>query len=169
MFINEYLEEVREIARNLDQFEIEKAVNIIYETRANEGRVFCLGVGGSASTASHSVNDFRKIVGIEAYAPTDNVSELSARTNDSGFETIFSEWLKISKLTSKDILCLFSVGGGDEKKKLSENLILAMKYAKEIGAKTIAIVGKSGGYAGTHADAKIIIPIINIDRITPHA
>jgi D-sedoheptulose 7-phosphate isomerase len=169
MFIDDYLSEVVQIAKNLNYDEIDKIVTIIYETRENDGRCFFLGSGGSLASCSHAVNDFRKIIGIESYSPGDNASELTARTNDSGFETVFVEWLKTSRLTSKDMICVASVGGGDKVKKLSENLILAIDYAKEIGSKVVGVVGKSGGYTGIHADARVIIPIININRVTPHA
>ena len=130
--------------------------------------MFILGVGGSAANASHAVNDFRKIVGIEAYAPTDNVSELTARTNDEGWSTIFAKWLETSHLKSKDLLLIFSVGGGNLEKNVSPNLVAALQYAKQVGAKVIGIVGRDGGYTAKVADACIIVPTVNPNNITPH-
>jgi D-sedoheptulose 7-phosphate isomerase len=137
--------------------------------KVDEGRIFFLGVGGSAGNCSHAVNDFRKIVGIEAYAPTDNVSELTARTNDEGWSTIFVEWLKVSKLHRKDALFIFSVGGGNLEKNISPNLVEAIKFAKTVGAKVIGIIGRDGGYTGENADVCVLIPTVNPDTITPHS
>ena len=133
------------------------------------GAYFFLGVGGSAGNCGHAVNDFRKIVGIESYAPTDNVSELTARTNDEGWHTIFSEWLKISKLNTKDALFIFSVGGGNLEKNISPNLVEALKYGKEVGCKVMGVVGRDGGYTGKVADACVIIPTVNPENVTPHS
>ena len=166
-YIRKYLEETVTIANTVSQEEIEKGVNILRETKRNEGRLFILGVGGSAANASHAVNDFRKIGGIETYAPTDNVSELTARTNDEGWETTFSEWLKTGKLNSKDTIMVFSVGGGSETTSL--NIVNALKLAKERGAKIISIVSRSGGYSKQVSDACVLIPVVDDSRITPHA
>ena len=137
--------------------------------KADDGRVFFLGVGGSAANCGHAVNDFRKIVGIEAYAPTDNVSELTARTNDEGWSTIFVEWLKVSKLRPIDALFILSVGGGNLEKNISPNLVEAIKYAKSVGAKVTGIVGRDGGYTARVADACCIIPTVNRETVTPHS
>jgi len=168
-FTKKYLEEVIQITKKIDDTLIEKVINHLKSVKKAGGRIFFLGVGGSAGNASHAVNDFRKIVEIESYAPTDNVSELTARTNDEGFSEIFSEWLKISKLNSKDLLFIFSVGGGNEEKNISVNLIKAIKYSKEVNAKSISILGKDNGYAAKNTDVAIIIPTIDPDRITPHS
>ncbi len=168
-FTKKYLEEVIQITKKIDDTLIEKAINHLKSVKKAGGRIFFLGVGGSAGNASHAVNDFRKIVEIESYAPTDNVSELTARTNDEGFSEIFSEWLKISKLNSRDLLFIFSVGGGNEEKNISVNLIKAIKYSKEVNAKSISILGKDNGYAAKNTDVAIIIPLIDADRITPHS
>jgi D-sedoheptulose 7-phosphate isomerase len=141
---------------------------MLSELREREGRLFFLGVGGSAGNCSHAVNDFRKIVGIESYAPTDNVSELTARTNDEGWASVFVEWLKVSKLRASDMLFIFSVGGGDMEKNISPNLVQALKYAKEIGSKIVGVVGRDGGYTARVADACVVIPTVNPDTITPH-
>jgi len=167
-FIQKHLSEVIEIINLLDIQIIDKLVNLLLLTKKNGGRIFFLGVGGSAGNCSHAVNDFRKILGIECYAPTDNVSELTARINDEGWQTIFLEWLKISKLTKNDTIFIFSVGGGNLKKNISPNLVLALDYAKNIGAKILGIVGRDGGYTATVADACLIIPIINSESVTPH-
>lgn len=168
-FTQQFLNEAKNIIDQIDTTAIENAVKLLVETRNNNGRLFILGVGGSAANASHAVNDFRKIVGIEAYAPTDNVSELTARTNDEGWHTIFSEWLAVSKLTSKDTLLIFSVGGGNLEKNVSPNLVAALQYAKKIGARCIGIVSRDGGYTAQVADVCILIPVVNSDNITPHA
>src|SRR5688572_15616711 len=143
--------------------------DLLAEVKHGSGRVFFLGVGGSAGNCSHAVNDFRKIVGIESYAPTDNVSELTARTNDEGWATIFAEWLKISKLNSRDMLFVLSVGGGNLEKNISPNLVTALQYAKTIGAKVVGVVGRDGGYTATVADACVIVPTVNPDNVTPHS
>ena len=168
-FSNQHLSETAEIAKLIDADKIEKIVDLLLEIRKNNGRLFVLGVGGSAANCSHAVNDFRKIVGIESYAPTDNVSELTARTNDEGWHTIFSEWLKISKLNTKDALFIFSVGGGNLEKNISPNLVEAIKLAKTVGAKVTGVVGRDGGYTAQAADACVIIPTVNTETITPHS
>ncbi len=168
-FSRNHLTECVKIIESLDDKIIEKMADLIDEVRTNGGRLFFLGVGGSAGNASHCVNDFRKIVGIESYAPTDNVSELTARTNDEGWDTIFSEWLKISKLNSKDAIFILSVGGGNIEKNVSPNLVKALNYAKEVNAKILGIVGRDGGYTAKVADAAVIIPVVNQDAITPHS
>jgi D-sedoheptulose 7-phosphate isomerase len=167
-YSQKHLAEAGLIIEKIKVKSIEKMVGIVAETKDKCGRIFFLGVGGSAGNASHAVNDFRKIVGIESYAPTDNVSELTARTNDEGWDTIFSEWLKTSKLSNKDMLFILSVGGGNIEKNVSPNLVEALKLAKETGSKIIGIVGKDGGYTAKVADAVIIIPIVNNENITPH-
>ena len=166
-YIEQYLQETITIANTVSKEEIEKGVDILRETKKNEGRLFILGVGGSAANASHAVNDFRKIGGIETYAPTDNVSELTARTNDEGWETTFAEWLKTSHLNGKDSVMVFSVGGGSETTSL--NIVNALKLAKERGAKIISIVSRNGGYSKQVSDACVLIPVVDDSRITPHA
>lgn len=167
-FSQKYLNEANQIINRLEEKTIEKMVDLIYEIKLNQGRIFFLGVGGSAGNCSHAVNDFRKIVGIECYAPTDNVSELTARTNDEGWKTIFVEWLKVSKLTNKDLIFIFSVGGGSLEKNISVNLVEAIKYAKSLGSRITGVVGKDGGYTAQNSDTCIIIPIVNDQNITPH-
>lgn len=162
-----FLAEVRQIACILDFTTIDRVAQILAETR-NEGRLFILGVGGSAANASHAVNDFRKIAGIEAYAPTDNVSELTARTNDEGWSTVFEAWLRGSHLKAADTLLILSVGGGNAEKNVSPNLIAAIDLAKSVGSRVVGIVGRDGGYTAKAADACVIIPVVNSDRITPH-
>lgn len=168
-FIKEYLSEANQIIEQLDTQQIEKSVDLLAKVRENHGRLFILGVGGSAANASHAVNDFRKIVGIEAYAPTDNVSELTARTNDEGWSTVFAKWLEISRLKANDLLFILSVGGGNLEKNVSPNLVAALQYAKEVGAKIMGIVGRDGGYTAKVADACVIIPTPNPTNTTPHA
>lgn len=168
-FIKNYLSETMSIIEHIHVTQIEKVISILSTLRANNGRLFILGVGGSAANASHAVNDFRKIVGIEAYAPTDNVSELTARTNDNGWESIFVEWLITSKLNAKDALLILSVGGGDLKNNVSPNLVAALEYAKKMGAAIVGIVGRDGGHTAKIADAAVIIPTVNPQMITPHA
>lgn len=167
-FIKNYLSETRYIIDHLNVQSIEKAVELIAQTREQAGRLFVLGVGGSAANASHAVNDFRKIVGMEAYAPTDNVSELTARTNDEGWSTIFSHWLKISRLNSQDLLLILSVGGGNIEKNVSPNLVSALDYAQQVACKIIGIVGRDGGYTAKIADTSIIVPTPNPHHTTPH-
>ncbi len=166
-YIDRYLEETQKIVETVPREEIEKGINILKDVRENGGRLFILGVGGSAANASHAVNDFRKIGGIETYAPTDNVSELTARTNDEGWDTTFVEWLKTSKLSDKDAIMVFSVGGGSETTSL--NIVNALKLGKERGSKVISIVSRSGGYSKEVSDACVLIPVVSDKRITPHA
>jgi len=168
-FVKQYLFEAKEIIDQLDVNAIEKMVTLIEETRRKNGRMFVLGVGGSAANASHAVNDFRKIVGIEAYAPTDNVSELTARTNDEGWASVFVEWLKTSGLRSEDMILIFSVGGGNLEKNVSPNLVSAIQYAKEVGAKVCGVVGRDGGHTAQVADACVVVPTVNSAHVTPHA
>lgn len=168
-FINQFLTETKSIIDQLDKNQIEACVNLIATTRHLGGRLFILGIGGSAANASHAVNDFRKIVGIESYTPTDNVSELTARTNDEGWSTIFAKWLEVSRLKPDDLLLILSVGGGNLEKNVSPNLVTALQYAKQIGSKIIGIVGRDGGYTATVADACVIIPTPNPVNTTPHA
>jgi D-sedoheptulose 7-phosphate isomerase len=168
-YTSEFLADVGTIARGLDQGQIDRMIDILAGLRQGGGRLFILGVGGSAGNAGHAVNDFRKICGVEAYAPTDNVSELTARANDEGWPTIFSEWLKISRLSAKDVVLVFSVGGGDLERNVSPNLVMALKLAKEIGAKILGVVGRDGGYTAKVADAAVLVPIVHPDRITPHS
>jgi D-sedoheptulose 7-phosphate isomerase len=169
LFIDTFLSEAISIINQLNKSQIEQAVNLLANTRQAEGRLFILGVGGSAANASHAVNDFRKIVGMEAYAPTDNVSELTARTNDEGWSTIFAKWLEVSRLKANDMLMVLSVGGGNLEKNVSPNLVAALQYAKQIGSKIMGIVGRDGGYTATVADACILIPTPNPENTTPHA
>ena len=167
-YSNLHLSETIEITKKIDTKKIENMVDLILNVRKEKGRIFFLGVGGSASNCSHAVNDFRKIIGIESYAPTDNVSELTARTNDEGWITIFSEWLKISNLSSKDLIFVFSVGGGSLEKNISPNIVEALKYGKSIGCKLVGVVGRDGGYTAKVADTCVIIPTVNEKTITPH-
>lgn len=165
----QHMKEAVEIIQKMDVSAIEKMADLLATVKADGGRIFFLGVGGSAGNCSHAVNDFRKIVGIESYAPTDNVSELTARTNDEGWATIFVEWLKISKLQPKDSLFIFSVGGGNLEKNISPNLVEAIKFAKSVGAKVTGVVGRDGGYTAQAADACVIVPTVNPETITPHS
>ncbi len=166
-YVSLYLRETQKIVETVSKEEISKGIQILRETRKSGGRLFILGVGGSAANASHAVNDFRKIGGIETYAPTDNVSELTARTNDEGWETTFTEWLKVSRLNEKDAIMVFSVGGGSETTSL--NIVNALKLAKERGSKILSVVSRTGGYAKQVSDACVLIPVIAEERITPHA
>jgi D-sedoheptulose 7-phosphate isomerase len=168
-FARPFLNEVADIAARLDDEAIERVVEILADTKSRGGRLFILGVGGSAGNASHAVNDFRKIVGIEAYAPTDNVSELTARTNDEGWPTVFAAWLKVSRLRSDDALLILSVGGGNQEKQVSTNLIAALDYARECGARITGIIGRDGGYTARVADACVVVPTVNPAHVTPHA
>jgi D-sedoheptulose 7-phosphate isomerase len=168
-FAERHLQEAREIIDAIDVGPIEHMVLILVEVRESGGRLFFLSVGGSAGNCGHAVNDFRKIVGIEAYAPTDNVSELTARTNDEGWETVFVEWLKVSRLKPIDAVFIFSVGGGNLEKNVSRNLVHAVQYAKEIGAKVIGVVGRDGGYTAKVGDAVSIVPTVNPEAVTPHS
>lgn len=165
----QHMKEAVEIIQKMDVTAIEKMADLLATVKADGGRIFFLGVGGSAGNCSHAVNDFRKIVGIESYAPTDNVSELTARTNDEGWASVFVEWLKVSKLQAKDALFIFSVGGGNLEKNISPNLVEAIKLAKSIGAKVTGVVGRDGGYTAQTADACVIVPTVNPETITPHS
>ena len=167
-FAEEFLAEAAQIIAKLNVASIEKAAALLASTRAAGGRLFVLGVGGSAANASHAVNDFRKIAGIEAYAPTDNVSELTARANDEGWSSIFDGWLRISRLRPEDLLLILSVGGGDLAQNVSPNLVAALKFAKSVGAKIIGVVGRDGGYTATVADVCVLIPTVNPLHTTPH-
>jgi D-sedoheptulose 7-phosphate isomerase len=167
-FSETFIAEAIEILNKLEVAAIEKMVDVLAQTRAQSGRLFILGVGGSAANASHAVNDFRKIVGIETYAPTDNVSELTARTNDEGWASVFKGWLEGSHLNAKDAILVFSVGGGDLEKNVSPNLVLALQLAKKVGAKIVGVVGRDGGYTAQVADACVIIPTIHAGHVTPH-
>ena len=168
-YAEQHLNEVAEIVRKIDVSGIEKMADLLATVKADGGRIFFLGVGGSAGNCSHAVNDFRKIVGIESYAPTDNVSELTARTNDEGWATVFVEWLKVSKLQPKDSLFIFSVGGGNLERNISPNLVHAIKFAKSVGAKVTGVIGRDGGYTAQMADALVIVPTINPETVTPHS
>lgn len=168
-YTHQHLKELTDIASKLDEDAIERMVALLAELRTHEGRLFFLGVGGSAANCSHAVNDFRKIVGIESYAPTDNVSEITARINDDGWASTFVEWLKGSRLSKNDMLFVFSVGGGNLEKNVSPNLVAALKYAKQIGAHVIGIVGRDGGYTAKVADACVVVPTVNAETVTPHA
>jgi len=168
-FSEAYILESIEILKRIDISQIEKMIQLLIDLRARQGRLFFLGVGGSAANCSHAVNDFRKIVGIEAYTPVDNIAELTARTNDEGWETVFKEWLKGSSLSSKDALFVLSVGGGDKARNVSPNIVYALEYVVSMGAKILGIVGRDGGYTAKVADACVIIPTINAQHTTPHA
>ena len=168
-FSQQFLSEAKQVIDGLDVDAIEKIAEILAATRSAGGRLFILGVGGSAANASHAVNDFRKIAGIEAYAPTDNVSELTARTNDEGWATVFESWLKVSHLKAEDTLLIFSVGGGNVEKNVSPNLVAALQLAKKVGAKITGIVGRDGGFTATVADACVIVPTVNPVHVTPHS
>ena len=167
-FINQYLNEAKNIIDLIDKEEVVKIISLIADVRAKNGRMFILGVGGGAGHASHAVNDFRKICGIEAYAPTDNVSELTARVNDDGWETSYVNWLQGSKLKRNDIIFVFSVGGGHLEKNISANIVRSLELAQKVGAKICGVVGRDGGYTAQVADACVIIPPVNDDTITPH-
>lgn len=168
-FSQQYLSEAKQVLDNLCANDIDKIVGLLLRTRQRAGRLFVLGVGGSAANASHMVNDFRKIAEIEAYTPVDNVSELTARTNDDGWETVFEAWLKISHLSSQDLILVLSVGGGNMERQVSPNLVTALRYAKSVGAAVAGIVGREGGYTAQVADACVVIPTVNPDHVTPHS
>ena len=168
-YTEQHLAEVRQIVDGIDTSKIESMTDLLSSVKLDGGRLFFLGVGGSASNCSHAVNDFRKIVGMEAYTPTDNVSELTARTNDEGWETVFVEWLKTSRLNEKDAVFVLSVGGGNLEKNVSPNLVRALQYAKEVGARITGIVGRDGGYTATVADVCVIVPTVNPETVTPHS
>ena len=166
-YAKQHLDEAAHVIACLDILAIEKMATLLADLRARGGRLFFLGVGGSAANCSHAVNDFRKIAGIEAYTPVDNVSELTARTNDEGWESVFVNWLKGSRLAPKDMIFVFSVGGGSIN--VSPNLVLALQFAKEVGSQVIGVVGRDGGYTAQVADACVVVPTVNPDTITPHA
>jgi D-sedoheptulose 7-phosphate isomerase len=168
-YVTRYLQEVQQVAAGIDQAAVNKIIDIMVESRARDGRIFILGVGGSAGNAGHAVNDFRKIANFEAYAPTDNVSELTARINDDGWDTSFANWLKGSKLGTDDMLLIFSVGGGDPQRNVSMNLVKAMEYARSVGAKITGIVGRDGGFTAKVADACVIVPTITPETVTAHS
>ena len=168
-YTQQHIEETEAILKKIDTARVEKMAELLTETKVRGGRLFFLGVGGSAANCSHAVNDFRKIVGIESYAPTDNVSELTARTNDEGWATIFAEWLKTSRLGERDAVFVMSVGGGSLEKNISPNLVSALQYAKSVGAKILGILGRDGGYTAKVADACCIVPTVNPETITPHS
>ena len=168
-YIEKYLEQTSKLAEMLDKDAIANAIQILKNLQQNKGRLFIIGVGGSAGNASHAVNDFRKICGVEAYTPTDNVSELTARVNDDGWNSVFKNWLRVSNLNSKDTMIVFSVGGGNVEKNISVNLVMALKLAKEVGAKIIGVVSRDGGYTKEIADTCILIPTLSPETITPHA
>jgi D-sedoheptulose 7-phosphate isomerase len=168
-FVKDYLAEVQQVVAQLDPAAIEKCATELAAIRERGGRLFLLGVGGSAANASHAVNDFRKICGFEAYAPTDNVSELTARTNDEGWATVFSEWLKGSRINARDGLLILSVGGGNLEKNVSPNLVSAIQVARKAGASVVGIVGRDGGYTAKEATACVLVPVVNPAHITPHS
>jgi D-sedoheptulose 7-phosphate isomerase len=168
LFAGRYLQEAKQVREQLDIAAIEKMTQLLVELRNRGGRLFFVGVGGGAGHASHAVNDFRKIAGIESYSPSDNVSELTARTNDEGWDTTYAAWLKVSQLSSKDMLFVFSVGGGDAERNISANIVNALKLAKETGSEIIGVVGRDGGYTAKVTNACVIVPTINKDYITPH-
>jgi D-sedoheptulose 7-phosphate isomerase len=168
-YAEQHMRESAEIIQKMDLAPIEKMADLLAQVKRDGGRIFFLGVGGSAGNCSHAVNDFRKIVGIECYAPTDNVCELTARTNDDGWASVFIEWLKISKLGARDAVFIFSVGGGNLDKNISPNLVAALQYAKTVGSKIMGVVGRDGGYTAKVADACAIVPTVNTENVTPHS
>ena len=168
-YSQQHLNESIEILKQIDSTQVERMADLLAVVKNDGGRIFFLGVGGSAGNCSHAVNDFRKIVGIESYAPTDNVCELTARTNDEGWASVFVEWLKVSKLLPKDAVFIFSVGGGNLQKNVSPNLVEALKYAKGVGSKITGVVGRDGGYTAEVADACLVIPTVNPNAVTPHS
>ncbi|MDB5332804.1 MAG: gmhA1 [Phycisphaerales bacterium] len=168
-FTTDYLDEAAEVLARLDRPAIERMVGKLLEVRSRGGRIFFLGVGGSAANASHAVNDFRKICGFEAYSPTDNVSELTARVNDESWESVFATWLQGSRLNARDAVFILSVGGGDLERNISPNLVRAVQYAKEVRATVVGVVGRDGGYTARMADACVIVPTVNPTNVTPHA
>jgi D-sedoheptulose 7-phosphate isomerase len=167
-FAVQYLKEAQEIIEGLDVSAIERMTQLLVKLREEGGRLFLIGVGGGAGHAGHAVNDFRKLAGIESYSPSDNVSELTARTNDEGWETTYAAWLKVSRLSSKDMIFVFSVGGGDLSRNISPNIVRAVQYAKEVGATVTGVLGRNGGYTASVADACVIIPTVNTEMTTPH-
>jgi D-sedoheptulose 7-phosphate isomerase len=168
-YVSRYLKEVAEIAGKIDQQQVERIIDVLIETRQSNGRLFILGVGGGAGNATHAVNDFRKIANIESYTPTDNVSELTARVNDDGWDTSYARWLQGSRLRKGDTLLVFSVGGGNLEKNISANIVKALQLAQEVGAKITGIVGRDGGYTAKVATAVVVVPTISDDTVTPHA
>jgi D-sedoheptulose 7-phosphate isomerase len=168
-YTEQHLAEARVIIDTLDRAAIDRVVDTLTAVRARGGRLFFLGVGGSAGNCSHAVNDFRKLAGFEAYAPTDNVSELTARTNDEGWDTVFEAWLKGSRLGAADGVFVFSVGGGSLERNISPNLVRALRHAKDVGAAVVGVVGRDGGFTATVADACVIVPTVNPDTVTPHS
>jgi D-sedoheptulose 7-phosphate isomerase len=168
-YTQQHLKEASRIISEIDVDAVEAMVALLAKVREQRGRLFFLGVGGSAANCSHAVNDFRKIVGIESYAPTDNVSELTARTNDEGWDTVFVEWLKTSRLGDKDAVFVLSVGGGNLEKNISPNLVRALQHARDVGARITGIVGRDGGFTATVADACVIVPTVNPETVTPHS
>jgi D-sedoheptulose 7-phosphate isomerase len=168
-FASQFLQEVQEVTQRLDPLAVERVVDELARVREREGRLFILGVGGSAANASHAVNDFRKICGFECYAPTDNVAELTARTNDEGWTSVFSEWLKGSRLNGRDGLLIFSVGGGNLEKNVSPNLVSAIQLAQQVGATIVGVVGRDGGYTAKAATACVVVPTVNPEHVTPHS
>jgi D-sedoheptulose 7-phosphate isomerase len=167
-YTKSYYEQVSEIARAIDQAAVDRMIDILLEVRARGGRLFILGVGGGAGHAGHAVNDFRKICGIEAYAPTDNVSELTARVNDDGWSSVFANWLRGSRLRAEDAVLVFSVGGGNAEKNISINIVEALRLAKSVGARVIGVVGRDGGYTRQVADACVVVPTVDPAAVTPH-
>lgn len=167
-YINSYLNEVKTIVDKIDRNSINKFIEVLKGVRDQKGRLFIIGIGGGAGHASHAVNDFRKLASIESYTPVDNVSEMTARANDDGWHTIFSNWLAGSSLNNKDAVFVFSVGGGNSEKNISPNIVEALKYAKQVGAKVVGIVGRDGGYTAQVADACVIVPVVNSENVTPH-
>ncbi len=168
MHVQTYFDEVVKVARQIDVAGVERLAGELKALREREGRLFFLGVGGSAGNCGHAVNDFRKLCGIEAYAPTDNVSELTARTNDEGWDTVFAAWLRTSRANSKDAIFVFSVGGGNVEKNVSPNIVAALKEAKERGMKVFGVVGRDGGYTKKVGDCVVVVPTIEASRVTPH-
>jgi D-sedoheptulose 7-phosphate isomerase len=167
-YVAQYLQEASEILRQLDQSAVERTADLLLELRERSGRLFMLGVGGGAGHASHAVCDFRKIAQIEAYAPSDNVSELTARVNDEGWDTCYSNWLRRSRLNEADMVFVFSVGGGDAEKNISTNLVRALEHARAVHATICGVVGRDGGYTAQVADAYVLVPVVNPSTITPH-
>jgi D-sedoheptulose 7-phosphate isomerase len=164
-----YLKEAVQIIGLLDTAKIEAMVGMISELRTRQGRIFFLGVGGSAANAAHAVNDFRKLLGIECYAPTDNVAELTARANDQGWDVVFEEWLKVSRLSDRDMLFILSVGGGSLEPRVSPNIVRALDHARKVGARIVGIVGRDGGHTAEVTEAALIVPTVNPSTVTPHA
>ena len=167
-YTSQYIQEAIQILEQMDKSVIDHMVNLLRELRSEDGRLFFIGVGGGAGHSSHAVCDFRKIAGIEAYTPADNMSELSARVNDDGWETVFVNWLRGSHLSERDMVFVFSVGGGDSEKNISANIVQGLQYAKQVGAKICGVVGRNGGYTAKVADACVVVPVVNPDTVTPH-